>query len=210
MVKVNSHSHQTKIANATKSVKSNLSNRLFTFFAVFGGTVAGAYVAFLLIMPVVRTDMASATSNLNKGAVQFKDASDTLAGTCAAPVSTGSASSASTSTPSVTVTAATTPASTAIANIPGLTQSSKIVSGIFATEPTTISDTGPQSSAVVKDTNVNTTTVTNTNTVTTVDNNSQSSSTGSVNSKDNTTAGSATSGDATNSSDSTFEYNINN
>ncbi len=87
---------------------------------------------------------------------------------------------------------------------------SKLVSGVFAHDTATVSDTGPNSTNDVTFHNTNTTTVTNTNTLNVTDINPQAADSGNAGVSHNTTGGSATTGVASNTSDNSFTYNVNN
>jgi hypothetical protein len=111
--------------------------------------------------------------------------------------------------PSAVLTAAVTPTTSTSKTSTVYPFVQKLTTGVFTTTGT-ISDTGPQSTNQVTTNNTATTTVTNNNNISVQSSNPQTSKSGSSSVVNNTNAGSSTTGSASNTSDTSFDFKIQN
>lgn len=182
---------------------------VFTFFATLGGVVFGVLLSVAITGPMLQSKVAEATQNATHTIVATPA---NYADACVAPTSqtaTGGTGNNVTATQSTPVPGG----RGGDAPMPQPPHQDKIwvhkfVSGVWATNTGTISNTGSDSTNTVTAVNKNTTHVQNTNNVNVVNNNSQSADSGDVDSHNNTTSGGGTSGTASNTSKSEFDITL--
>jgi len=202
----NVHTTAGQNQNATKQLRTNYA---VTFLATFAGVVFGVALSLGLLGTSLKSDAATAAKTQ---AVSVRPADDFTA--CVAP--TGSGGGGTSSAPAVKQAVATPPVELGRggggeASNPGKTVFvKKLVTGTIATTTGTNSYTGPDSTNVVRTTNVSETYIHNDNDVTVTNNNPQHASSGDAKTIKNTSGGNATSGTAENSSDADFNVSISN
>ncbi|HUD06788.1 MAG TPA: hypothetical protein VMR34_02775 [Candidatus Saccharimonadales bacterium] len=213
MARQKSNAHQTK--KIKTNPKTNKPRGLFNLMWVGSGILVGVIASLSVVLPSIKSDLATDVGSLASKNVLIRPVDDALttSGVCTTPSGVSGpstpGSTSSTSPAAQAVTAALSPSGSST-SAPGTQLVSKLVSGIFANESGSISNTGPGSTNKIAETNTNTTTVTNTNDIDVSSNNSQSGQSGSSNVSGNTTGGNATSGGLTNSNSDDYTFNINN
>lgn len=181
---------------------------LFTFFATLSGVIVGVVAGVGMMGQVVKTQVATATDGLRQDLSSMKLASNTIDCTEPSGVTAATASVVTSAKPSQ-------PVAPPAGGRGGGEEGGKgtwirYINTIVSDTKGDISNTGQDSTNIVKSVNKNTTTTTNTNVVTAVNNNNQKAESGSVESEKNTTAGTSTSGDAQNDSSATFRVEFKN
>ena len=200
---------ETNMSEIYKMYKSNF----LTFFAVLAGVVIGVVSSIAMMGSMVRTELADAVQSSTAAALKTAPAASMTTATACMVPSGGSGGGGGGSAPATHTSVAPVPESGGkggdTPSKPGHDWVHHFVTGSW-TNTATISNTGPDSYNVIKQSNTSISTVKNENSVKVVNNNSQTANSGSVQSNDNTTGGSAASGEASNTSRSEYDISITN
>jgi|GEM_PF-7111680 len=192
-------------------------NPIATFLAGFAGIALGIPLALAVLLPMVHQQLQTDVAALSHKVVAITPASDTLAAdnACALPSTSGN----SVVTPAhAAVQTTSVPAGGRGGGMPsgnngnsgGTHFVTKLVSGVWAHNTGTNSNTGAGSTNTVNATNTNTTTVHNTTTITAINDNPQVANSGAVTASQNTGTGTTSSGTAENTSDTSFIFKVDN
>ncbi len=195
------HGRQAKTRGTPKISISG--GYLFTFFATLSGVIVGVVASLAMVGPMVRADVASASSDTHK-IVSLRPVSDLT--TC-----TGTSSLGITPATGHAAVAAVAPEPVSSdSNGSAHTFVTKLIGGAYNTTAASMTNTGPASHNSISTTNNTTTTVENHNDVTIQSNNNQYTSSGSAFLSNVTNGGSATTGDTSNTYRTTDAVSISN
>ncbi|MCA9325577.1 hypothetical protein KDA23_05975 [Candidatus Saccharibacteria bacterium] len=181
----------------SKTAKIQTSN-LYTFVATLSGVVVGVVASLAMVGPMVRSEIAAATRDLQARPVSSLSE-------CYSPNDVGGASS--TAKPKAPA-----PMPSGGSGGGGSSSSNEVVEKIVYSNTTVASmhNTGPGSTNQITTVNRNSTEITNNNNVSVINENNQQASSSSATVSGNTNGGNADSGDASNKNETSTGISISN
>lgn len=209
MATTDNRARQTKITNTQPqpNKKLQLRSNLFTFVAAFTGVAVGVFASLAMVAPMIRSEFATQSQKLSQQLLSAAPAAATLSA-CTVPADETGSTAGSGAAAVQTATAVKPGGGAGGGSSTSTVFVHKLVSGIWAKDTATISNTGTDSENEVSFTNTNTTTVSNDNDLSATNNNPQYAQSGNASASHNTTAGQTASGTATNDSDMNVTFKV--